>query len=488
MSNGGFTGPIEKIDEWRWRVPRRYKREMRTDGILYASERMLQEIKRDQSLEQLANVACLPGIVGFSLAMPDIHWGYGFPIGGVAAFDVETGVISPGGIGYDINCGVRLLRTSLTRKDVEPRLEELLRTIFQMVPCGVGSESKLRLSRSEFEEVLVEGARWAVRKRGMGWEEDLERTEENGAIDGAEPRYVSSRAIERGLPQIGTLGAGNHFLEVQVVEEIYNQEIARKMGIEEVGQVTVMIHCGSRGFGHQVCDDYLEVMRNASRKYNIYLPDIQLACAPFKSEEAQRYFGAMKCAVNYAFANRQAIAHWVRKAFEKVFGKSAEELGLHMVYDVAHNIAKVEEHEVDGEKKKLVVHRKGATRAFPAGHPDVPRVYRDVGQPVLVPGDMGTRSYLLVGTQLAMKETWGSTAHGAGRVLSRAKAAKSRRAEEIQRELEKQGIIVIAASRKTLVEEAPEAYKDVDEVARVVHGAGISLRVARMRPIGVVKG
>ncbi|HID06536.1 MAG TPA: RtcB family protein, partial [Armatimonadetes bacterium] len=359
MSDGGFKGPVEKIDDWRWRVPRHYKREMRTDGVLYASEKMLEQIRKDMSLEQLANVACLPGIMGHSLAMPDIHWGYGFPIGGVAAFDVETGIISPGGIGFDINCGVRLLRTNLTHDDVAPRLEQLLRTIFKTVPCGVGSEGKIRLNRSEFEQMLVEGAKWAVRKRNMGWEEDLERTEEYGAIEGAEPAYVSHRAITRGLPQVGTLGAGNHFLEVQVVEEIYQPEIAQKMGIEQVGQITVMIHCGSRGFGHQVCDDYLDVMQNASRKYNIYLPDRQLACAPFTSDEAQRYFGAMKCAVNYAFANRQAIAHLVRKAFEKVFGKSAEALGMHMIYDVAHNIAKVEEHEVDGQRKQLIVHRKG---------------------------------------------------------------------------------------------------------------------------------
>jgi len=489
MADRVWTGPLEKIDNCRWRVPKSYKREMRVDGILYATEKMLDHIKRDMALEQLANVATLPGIINYSLAMPDIHWGYGFPIGGVAAMDTETGVISPGGVGYDINCGVRLLRTDLTIDDVEPKLEELIEALFRFVPAGVGSEGAFVVkSRDEFERVLVEGAKWAVHRRHFGVPEDLECIEENGCIEGADPDKVSKKAIERGLPQLGTLGSGNHFLEVQVVEEIYNPRIAKAMGIEQVGQITVMIHCGSRGFGHQVCDDYLEVMELAVRKYGIWLPDRQLACAPFKSPEGQNYFAAMKCAVNYAFANRQCITHNVRQAFEKVFGTSWEKLGIRVVYDVAHNIAKLEEHEVNGERKKVVVHRKGATRAFPLGHPAVPEKYREVGQPVLIPGSMGTGSFLLVGTEGAMKETFGSTCHGAGRLMSRHAAKRSASADEVIQRLKRQGIIVKGATKATVVEEIPEAYKDVDEVTKCVHEAGISIRVARMRPLGVVKG
>jgi tRNA-splicing ligase RtcB len=482
-----WRGPLEKIDDYRWKIPRTYKPQMRTDGVIYATAKMIEVIREDQSPEQVANVACLPGIVGYSMAMPDIHFGYGFPIGGVAAFDVKEGVVSPGGVGYDINCGVRLLRTNLTVEDVRPRLPALLDAIFENVPCGVGMAGKIKVSTEELREVMVKGARWAV-ERGFGWPEDLAHCEENGALPGADPSTVSNRAIERGRPQLGSLGAGNHFLEIQVVEEIYEPATAAKMGITQKGQITIMIHTGSRGFGHQICDDYLKVMNDAARKYGIYLPDRQLVCAPVESPEGKRYFAAMACAANFAWANRQMITHWVREAFERVFKKSAKDLGLFVIYDVAHNIAKIEEHMVNGKRVKVCVHRKGATRAFPPGHPAVPADYREIGQPVLVPGDMGTLSYVLVGTERAMQETFGSTCHGAGRLMSRAAALREKSGREVAEELRAKGILVRAASEKTLVEEMPEAYKDVTEVVEACHGAGISRMVARMRPIGVVKG
>ncbi len=489
MTQRAWTGPLEKVDDCRWRIPRTYKKEMRTDALLYATEKMLDQIKRDMALEQLANVATLPGIVGYAIAMPDIHWGYGFPIGGVAAMDMETGVISPGGVGYDINCGVRLLRTDLTQEEVEPKLETLVDTLFHYVPAGVGSEGAVVVkSRDEFFQVLTEGARWAVNRRNFGVPADLECIEEYGCIDGADPDKVSKRAMERGMPQLGTLGSGNHFLEVQRVDRIYNERLAQALGLERVGQIVIMIHCGSRGFGHQVCDDYLEVMEVAVRKYGIWLPDRQLACAPVKSDEAQDYLKAMRCAINYAFANRQCITAGVRKAFEKVFGTSWEKLGIRLVYDVAHNIAKTEEHNVNGERKTLVIHRKGATRAFPPGHAAIPERYRPIGQPVLIPGSMGTGSFVLLGTEKAMAEAFGSTCHGAGRVMSRAAAKRSVHVQELLNRLRSQGIIVKGTTKATVVEETPEAYKDVDEVTRCVHEAGISVRVARMRPIGVVKG
>jgi len=483
----GWGGPLERIDSFRWRVPRRYKSEMRTDGIIYATEEMMQHIRADQAPEQVANVACLPGIVGMSMAMPDIHWGYGFPIGGVAATDMSKGVVSPGGVGYDINCGVRMLRTDLTLEDVKPRIGDLVNQLFRDIPSGVGSEGRIRISEAELAKVARQGAQWAV-ANGYGWPEDLEVTEQGGKIEGADPSAISDKAVKRGRPQLGTLGAGNHFLEIQVVDEIYDPVAARAMGIEEVGQITVLIHTGSRGFGYQICDDYLVIMQKAVQKYGISLPDRQLACAPLDSPEGKQYLAAMACAANYAWANRQAIAHWTREAFERVLGKSPKELGMRQIYDVAHNIAKIEEHDVNGERRTVCVHRKGATRAFPPGHPAVPKQYRDIGQPVLVPGDMGRYSYLLVGTQQAMKETFGSTCHGAGRVLSRHQAIKQTRGVNITKELADQGITVKAASRETLAEEAPVAYKDVQDVIEAVDGAGISRKVARMRPIGVVKG
>lgn len=487
-----WNGPLEKIDENRLRIPKSYKPGMRVDGIIYADAALLENIKADQAPEQVANVATLPGITGSSLAMPDIHWGYGFPIGGVAAFTLDDGVISPGGVGYDINCGVRLLRTSLARSDLRPEiLEKLVRAIFENVPSGVGSKGKIRISQQAVAEVLTSGAAWAV-EQGYGTEDDLEFTEENGEMAGADLAGVSPRALERGMPQLGTLGAGNHFLEIQEVAEVFDAAAAGALGIQQ-GQVTVMIHTGSRGLGYQICDDNVKVLGAAARKYGIELVDRQLACAPVESPEGKRYFGAMVCAANYAWANRQAIAHWVREAFEQVLGMTAERLGMTQVYDVAHNIAKIEEHRVRGaggewRATRLCVHRKGATRAFGPGHPAIPAKYRELGQPVLIPGDMGTSSYLLLGTAAAARDTFGSACHGAGRVWSRTRALKETERRNVAAELRAKGILVMAASREVLNEEVPDAYKDVDEVVNVCHRAGICRKVARMRPLGVVKG
>ncbi|MCL0097784.1 RtcB family protein [Dehalococcoidia bacterium] len=461
---------------------------MRVPGLLYADEHMLEQIiGEEQSPEQVANVAFLPGIVGKSLAMPDIHWGYGFPIGGVAATRVDDGVISPGGVGFDINCGVRLLTTNLMEKDVRPRIEEIIGQLFASIPSGMGSGGRIRVKGKEMDKVLCDGARWAVEK-GYGDQEDLEFTEENGYLRGADPDQVSEKARKRGIPQLGTLGSGNHFLEIQMVDEIYDEVAAGVFGVHRAGQVVILIHTGSRGFGHQVCDDYLKTMGPAVRKYGIELPDRQLACAPVKSPEGQAYLAAMACVANYAWANRQCITHWTREALSGIFGRSPRELGLRQVYDVAHNIAKIEEHAVDGKGLLVCVHRKGATRAFPAGHPDVPAAYKDVGQPVLIPGDMGRYSYVAVGTQRAMEETFGSTCHGAGRVQSRSKAKRELSASDVADELRAKGITSQVASRSALVEEASQAYKDVSEVVQVADGAGISRKVFKARPIGVIKG
>ena len=482
-----WDGPLNKIDDYRWEIPKSYKPGMRVPGLIYADEKMLEGIRQEQALEQVVNVAFLPGIVGYSLAMPDIHWGYGFPIGGVAATRVEDGVVSPGGVGYDINCGVRLLRTNLHEAEVRAKLEKLLTELFVNVPSGVGSTGKIKVGKKEMDDILTGGARWAVR-RGFGTEDDLEATEEGGCLKGADPGKVSLKAKERGSPQSGTLGAGNHFLEVEVVEEIFEPDLARSMGIEDVGQVLLLIHTGSRGLGHQVCDDYVRMLRQASRKYNINLPDQELACAPVKSPEGQDYLAAMACAANYAWANRQCIAHWARECFAKVFGKSLPQIGLEMVYDVAHNIAKLESYEVNGKRLNLCIHRKGATRAFPPGHPDVPPKYRKIGQPVLIPGDMGRHSYLAVGTETAIKESFGSVCHGAGRVKSRHAARRSLTDAEVARELASRGILAKAASRGSLSEEASEAYKNIDEVVDICHKAGLCRKVVKARPIGVVKG
>jgi len=478
---------LQKVDDWRWILPQEYKPGMRVPGLIYASEEMLDQISEDMAIEQVANVAFLPGIVGYSLAMPDIHWGYGFPIGGVAAMRVEDGVISPGGVGFDINCGTRVIRTNLTEEEVRPKLRELVNQIFRDVPSGVGSEGLIRVAVKEVDNVLLKGARWAV-ENGYGWPEDLEVMEGRGALPGANPEKVSRRAKERGAPQLGTLGSGNHFLEIQVIDHIYDREKAAVMGIYQEGQVVVFVHCGSRGLGHQTCEDYLEVMEESIKRYNIHLPDRQLACAPIRSKEGQDYIGAMTAAANFAFCNRQLITHWVRQAFARVIGRSPRDMEMFLVYDVAHNIAKIERHRIDGKEVTVCVHRKGATRAFPPGHPELPTKYREIGQPVLVPGDMGRYSFLLVGTERAMAETWGSTCHGAGRVQSRAAAKRMLRGVDIARKLEERGIYVRAQNRALLAEEASEAYKDVADVVEVLHEAGISLKVARMRPIGVVKG
>ncbi|MFQ5637306.1 MAG: RtcB family protein [bacterium] len=475
---------FRKVTDYLWEIPKEGK--MRVPARIYATETMMKAIRSDNAPEQAANVAHLPGIVGHSLAMPDIHWGYGFPIGGVAAFDVKNGVISPGGVGYDINCGVRLMASKLTRQDVLRKMKNLIDTLFHRVPSGVGSKGELRVSIDEEKKVLRNGAEWAL-KKGYGAEEDLEYIEENGRIDGANPNVVSQKAFERGRAQLGTLGSGNHFLEVGYVSKIYDDEAARVLGLE-LDQVTVIIHCGSRGFGYQVCDDYIAVMNRAVQKYGIDLPDRQLCCAPITSPEGQEYLGAMQCAVNYAFANRQVIAAWTREAFEKGLKLSPKDVGLRVVYEVAHNIAKFETHKVDGKEKEVCVHRKGATRAFAAGSKDIPSAYRTVGQPVLIPGDMGRYSYVLVGAPGAMENTFGSTCHGAGRAMSRNKARKSAKGRAIIRELEDRGIYVQASSRRTVDEEISEAYKDVAQVVDACQQAGISKKVAQLRPLGCIKG
>ncbi|OGS43389.1 MAG: RNA-splicing ligase RtcB [Euryarchaeota archaeon RBG_13_57_23] len=478
---------MNKLDEFRFEIPRSFKPCMRTSAVIFADDKMIHSVKADSAPEQAANVACLPGIVGKSLAMPDIHWGYGFPIGGVAAFDAEKGVISPGGIGYDVNCGVKLVRTDLTVRDVANDVRKIVDTIFDNVPSGVGEKGKLRLSVKEIDDVLDGGAEWAVRE-GYGWEDDLASSEESGRMRTADSDKVDLKAKQRGAPQLGTLGGGNHFLELQRVEKIFDSEAAKVFGINSVDQIMVSIHSGSRGCGHQIASDYIRVMEGAIRKYNIQVPDRQLACAPVNSEEGQDCFKAMSAAANYAWANRQLILHWVRESFEKALSRKAEDMGMKCVYDVAHNICKLEEHTVDGKRMKLYVHRKGATRAFDSSRSEVPQKYRHIGQPVLIPGDMGSASYVLVGTPGAMAETYGSTCHGAGRLMSRTAAARKFSANEVVSLLGSRGIYVRAASRDGIVEEAPGAYKDVDDVVRIAHGAGISRMVARLKPIGVMKG
>jgi len=487
-----WTGPLNKVNGFRYEIPCNYKGQnnnlqMQTSAIIYANEHMISSIRTDSAPEQAANVTMLPGIVGKSLAMPDIHWGYGFPIGGVAATDAENGVVSPGGVGFDINCGVRLVRTNLHATDLNvSKIQLLVDEMFKNVPSGLGSKAKVRLSKNELDDVLRLGARWGV-EHGYGWDDDLEHLEENGCLENAGPSNISERAKQRGAPQLGSLGAGNHFLELQKVDEIFDPAAAKVFGIKEKGQIVVMIHTGSRGFGHQVCTDHLQIFERAVKKYNIWLPDRQLACVPANSPEGQNYLRDMACAANFAWCNRQMIVHWVRESFEKVLGQSAESMDMGIVYDVCHNIAKLEEHVVDGKKRKVYVHRKGATRSFGPGKSEVPQEYRDVGQPVLIPGDMGTESYLLKGTKES-EETFGSTCHGAGRVMSRSEAVRKWRGENIMNELKKKGIYAHPASWKVMAEEAPDAYKDVSEVVNVTHGAGISLKVVKFLPLGVVKG
>jgi tRNA-splicing ligase RtcB len=481
----GSAIKLRRLDEYRWELPQEGK--MRTRGVVYSSAEMIPELRQDQSLQQVANVAMLPGIVGASLAMPDIHWGYGFPIGGVAAFDLAEGVVSPGGVGYDINCGVRLLRTNLSRPDLAGRIQELVDVLFGHIPSGVGSRRQdLKLKTATLQEVLRHGAAWAV-KNGFGDANDLFHIEAAGQIPGAKPEVVSDHALDRGRDQLGTLGSGNHFTEIGYVEEIYDESVARALGIFQ-DQVTVIVHTGSRGLGHQVCDDHIRKLLRATSKYGFDLPDRQLCCAPVQSPEGQEYLGAMAAAANFAFANRQIITHWVRETLQEVLRLGPKDLGLELVYDVAHNIAKIETHLVSGKKQKLCVHRKGATRAFPPHHPEVPAAYQQTGQPVLIPGDMGRYSYLLVGTQKALEETFGSTCHGAGRILSRHQALKVAKGRSIEKELAARGIVVRGAGRGTVAEEIPEAYKDVEQVVQVVHGAGISRKVAKLHPLGVIKG
>jgi len=474
----------KQIDEWRYLIPKSGK--MRVPGLVFSSARLMPDIKDDQSLVQVVNVATLPGIVKHSLAMPDIHWGYGFPIGGVAAFRMEDGIVSPGGVGYDINCGVRLVTTALVASEIRPRIKELVGALFKNIPTGVGSRGKIRLSIKEEKKVALEGSSWAV-KKGLGTNEDLVRTEDQGVIRGADPETVSERAYKRGRDELGTLGSGNHFLEIQTVEEIYDRKIANAFNLFE-GQVTVLIHTGSRGFGHQVCDDFLKKMGTQVRELGFDLPDRQLACTYIKSETGQRYLSAMACAANYAWANRQIIMHWTRETFENVLEISPRELKMELLYDVCHNIAKIEKHVVDRKDASLCVHRKGATRSLPPGHPDVPAVYGETGQPVLIPGDMGTCSFVLAGSQQAMEETFGSTCHGAGRTLSRKQAIKTAKGRAINRELEDKGIYVQSRGRTTLMEEMPEAYKDISLVVEAVHMAGLAKKVAKLRPLGVIKG
>jgi tRNA-splicing ligase RtcB len=476
---------LERVGPGVWQVPPTGG--MRVPARVYASEKLLAAIRGDQSLVQACNVAHLPGIVGASLAMPDMHEGYGFPIGGVAAFDAKDGIVSPGGVGYDINCGVRLMRTDLLAPDLGERMQKIVHQIQRDVPAGVGSEGAIAtLSERDLDEVLRDGAAWAVR-HGYGEPDDLEHTEAAGCLPGADPRALSRRARERGAPQLGTLGSGNHFAEVQVVDEVFDERAAAAFGLAP-GTITVLLHSGSRGLGYQVCDDALGAMHEGARRHRIALPDPQLVAVPISSPEGTRYLAAMRAAANFAWANRQVMMALIERALLRIFGGNRKTLGFRLVYDVAHNIAKLEEHECGGKRQRVLVHRKGATRAFPAGHPEVPAAYRSVGQPVLVPGDMGRASFVCVGTAKAMAETFGSAAHGAGRMMSRHAARRAGAGRNISRELEQRGVLVAARSPKTLAEEMPEAYKDAAEVVDALRQSGIALPVARLRPLGVVKG
>ena len=482
-----FEGKLEQIDPFRWRIPKDTQEGMRVDGIIYASDALIADVISGGGPAQVANVATLPGIVGASLAMPDVHWGYGFPIGGVAATDpAQGGVVSPGGVGYDINCGVRLLTSDLAANDVRPRMTQLVAQLFRDVPCGVGVGGPFKFCGTEMDRLMNEGVGF-LRGKGMASDADIAATESGGCLAGADASAVSHEAKKRGTDQCGTLGAGNHFVEVQGVDEVYDAPAAEALGLHK-GGLTVMIHSGSRGLGHQVCGDYLKLLRTVPERYGIRLPDRQLVCAPLESGEAQRYLGAMRAAANFAWCNRQLLANQVRKILARFLGQSAKALGVRQVYDVAHNIAKMETHRVGGEDRELCVHRKGATRAFGPGHPELPEQFRQMGQPVLIPGDMGTASYVLLGTEHAMAETFGSTCHGAGRVMSRKEAIRRAHGRRIDKELEKAGVVARARGRTGLAEEQPDAYKDVDAVVHCVAEAGLSRKVARLCPMGVIKG
>lgn len=485
-TRGGLR--VKKVTDTQFRIDPDAARGMKVPVTIYANEALVSKMVTDRTIDQAANVATLPGVRKHVVVLPDGHEGYGFPVGGVAATDAEEGVISPGGVGYDINCGVRLIRTNLTEGDLRPRLKDVVNELFKSIPSGVGSEGAIKLKKSELDELLVQGVRWAV-DRGYGTERDADVCEESGTMKGADPASVSDTARKRGAPQLGSLGSGNHFLEVQKVDKIFDERAAKTMGIDREGQLTILIHCGSRGFGHQICTDYLRVSEAALRKYNITLPDRELACVPNNSKEGENYRKAMNSALNFAWANRQMITHWTRKTLEKAFGMSEDGLQMDLVYDVAHNIAKVERHRVDGEgTRDVVVHRKGATRAFPAGMEQVPARYRQIGQPVIIPGSMGTASWVLLGGRNSLDLSFGSTAHGAGRTMSRSAAKRSYTPEGVRGGLESRGIYVKALTREGVVEETPDAYKDVDAVAEVSHSLGIATKVARLVPIGVIKG
>ncbi|MFQ6617057.1 MAG: RtcB family protein [Fidelibacterota bacterium] len=476
---------LKKISDYLWEIPQ--EGGMKVPGRIYASSKILKEIEKDESLKQVANVAFLPGIVGYSLAMPDIHWGYGFPIGGVAATTLDEGVISPGGVGYDINCGVRLLRTDLETDYVKKNIKKIISALYSSVPTGVGSHGAIpRLSLSEERQLLEEGVNWAG-SRGFGDPADILHIEEKGQLAGADSSRVSSRALERGLKQVGTLGSGNHFLEIDEIVEVYDEKAAEKMGLKK-GGITITIHTGSRGLGYQVCDDYLKRIIRAMPEYGLKLPDRQLACVPVDSKEGRDYFSAMKCAANYAWVNRQVIMHLTIDAIEKALNISPDRHGIRLVYDVCHNIAKFEVHIIQGKKVKLCVHRKGATRAFPPGHPDIPEDYKEIGQPVLVPGDMGRNSFVCVGSEGAMKFTFGSTCHGAGRIMSRRASFRESKGRDLYKEIERMGVFAMSTGRGTMAEEMPYAYKNVNEVVDVMHKAGISKKVVKLKPIGVIKG
>jgi tRNA-splicing ligase RtcB (3'-phosphate/5'-hydroxy nucleic acid ligase) len=475
-----------RISEFEWEIPQNFREEMRVPVRIFATRRLLEKVMEDKSLEQAVNAATLPGLVGHVMVMPDMHQGYGFPIGGVAATRLPEGVISPGGIGYDINCGVRLLSSQIDYEEVQNQMGDLATALDHYCPSGVGGKGELHMSTAELDQVCRDGSRWAL-KHGYATEMDLRHTEEGGRLEGADPGKVSPRAHERGQPQLGTLGSGNHFIEVERVEQIFDAQAAQAMGLQE-GKLVVQIHCGSRGFGHQICTDYVQEFQGAVKRYSIHLPDRELVCAPLNSPEGLSYLAAMRCAANYAFANRQVLAHNARKAFEQVFAGKQKNWHLQQVYDIAHNMGKIETHNIDGKEMKVCVHRKGATRAFGPGSPDLPEEYRKIGQPVLVPGSMGTASWVLVGTQASMERSFGSSCHGAGRVMSRGKAKKQVRGDKLRQELEEKGITVRAGSMGGLAEEAPQAYKDVDAVVDTVCGAQIARKVARLRPVAVVKG
>jgi tRNA-splicing ligase RtcB (3'-phosphate/5'-hydroxy nucleic acid ligase) len=479
---------VRKVNDFEFRIEKDPSKGMNVPVTIYATDNLVSKMVADRTVDQAANVSTLPGVRKHVVVLPDGHEGYGFPVGGVAALDLEEGVISPGGVGYDINCGVRLLRTALTEKDIRSNIKDIVNELFTSIPLGVGSKGTIKLSKSELDELLVEGVDWAI-EQGYGWKQDAEVCEEGGRMVGADPTSVSDMARKRGSPQLGSLGSGNHFLEIQKVNKIFDERAAKAMGIDEEGQLTVLIHCGSRGFGHQVCSDYLRISEIALRKYGMKIADRELACVPNNSSEGEDYRQAMYCALNFAWSNRQLITHWTRKTFQKVFGMTEQQLDMKLVYDVSHNIAKVERHKVEGgEMRNLVIHRKGATRAFPAGMDQIPGKYRTIGQPVIIPGSMGTASWILLGNEKSLDLSFGSTAHGAGRTMSRSAAKRSYTVEDVQKGLQSKGIYIKALTKEGVVEETPYAYKDVDAVADVSHSLGIATKVVRLVPIGVIKG